>query len=318
MKTQFNLIGTDLKIVELDDKIAPILIKSTPKADSSAIQPNQNVILTFNESIKFGTGNIVISNGKDVHKIAITDNNQIAINGNIVTINPIDDLLSGCHYTVRIDATAIQDVAGNKFVGKTFTFDTADTLAPLLFSTNPTNGSKLVSVGRNVIFTFNEKIQRGDGNIVLSNGTDVLKIPVNDPQVAISGTKLTFNPTHDFVSGNSYTVKLEFNAVKDLAGNAFAGNGDGFKFYTKPEIIVDKTPPTLTLTTPSNNATGVLANADLKLVFNETVRAGAGDIIISDGTNIRKIDIVDKSQITFHDNELIINPKFDLLAGFDY
>ncbi|MEI6746774.1 MAG: Ig-like domain-containing protein, partial [Methylococcaceae bacterium] len=299
------------------DKISPKLIASTPKAGGSAINSHQDITLFFDESVKSGTGSIVISNGKDIHKIAITDA-QVKISNKTITINPIADLLPNSHYTVTVSATAIQDVVGNKFAGKSFTFDTFDTIAPVLKTTNPTNGSKLVSVNRDISFTFNEKIKLGDGNIILSNGSDVLKISVNDPQVSVSGTKLRFNPIHDFVSGSSYTVKLETNAVKDLAGNVFTGNGDGFKFYTKPEVIVDKTAPLLTQTTPNDNVTSVLVNTDLKLVFNETIRAGAGDIVISNGKDIRTISIADKSQVTINGNTVNINPKADLLAGGNY
>ncbi len=299
------------------DKTSPKLIASTPKAGGSAINPHQDITLVFDEPVKSGTGSIVISNGKDIHKIAITDA-QVKISNKTITINPIADLLPNSHYTVSVSATAIQDVVGNKFSGKSFTFDTVDTIAPVLKTTNPTNGSKLVSINRDISFTFNEKIKLGDGNIILSNGTDVLKISVNDPQVSVSGTKLTFNPIHDFVSGSSYTVKLETNAVKDLAGNAFTENGDGFKFYTKAEMIVDKTAPLLMQTTPNDNATSVLVNTDLKLVFNETIRAGAGDIVISNGKDIRTISIADKSQVTINGNTVNINPKADLLAGGNY
>ena len=299
------------------DKTSPKLIASTPKAGGSAINPHQDITLVFDEPVKSGTGSIVISNDKDIHKIAITDA-QVKISNKTITINPIADLLPNSHYTVSVSATAIQDVVGNKFAGKSFTFDTVDTIAPVLKTTNPTNGSKLVSVNRDISFTFNEKIKLGDGNIILSNGTDVLKISVNDPQVSVSGTKLTFNPIQDFVSGSSYTVKLETNAVKDLAGNAFTKNGDGFKFYTKAEMIVDKTAPLLTQTTPNDNATSVLVNTDLKLVFNETIRAGAGDIVISNGKDIRTISIADKSQVTINGNTVNINPKADLLADGNY
>lgn len=174
------------------DKTSPKLITSTPKAGGSAINPHQDITLVFDEPVKSGTGSIVISNGKDIHKIAITDA-QVKISNKTITINPIADLLPNSHYTVTVSATAIQDVVGNKFAGKSFTFDTVDTIAPVLKTTNPTNGSKLVSVNRDISFTFNEKIKLGDGNIILSNGSDVLKISVNDPQVSVSGTKLRFN-----------------------------------------------------------------------------------------------------------------------------
>ena len=63
------------------DKTAPKLVSSTPKTGSVAIDLHQNVVLKFDETVKAGTGNIIISSGKDVHKIAITDKAQVKIIG---------------------------------------------------------------------------------------------------------------------------------------------------------------------------------------------------------------------------------------------
>ncbi len=372
------------------NKIAPKLVSSTPDVSSSAINPHQNLVLTFDESVKAGSGYITISSGKDVHKIAITDK-QVTISGTTVTINPTDDLLFNSHYTVKIDAAAINDLAGNKFGGKIFTFDTADTIAPVLRTTSPANGNKLVAVNRNIDFNFSEKIKLGSGNILLTHGTDVIKIPVNDPQVTISNVKLTLNPTTDFALGGVYTVSLDAGAVKDLAGNAFAGDSAGFTFYTKPAPVThttvpvvtppvtppvvtppvvtplvvtppvvtppvippvvtppvtppvvtppvtppvvtpptptidlplnpnDKTAPTLLSFTPQDNSLNVVKSANIVLNFNEAIKAGIGNIVLSGGNNdVRVIDIKDSTQVTISGKTITINPTADLKSNNFY
>ena len=301
------------------DTIAPALISAIPKAKGSAVKVNQNVTLQFSESIKVGSGGIVISSGKDIRTIAMTDP-QVTISDKTLTINPISDLLSGSRYTLKLANTAITDLTGNKFKGTTFTFDTADILAPVLNKTLPVNDSKLVAVSSNIVLTFNEKITLGTGNIVLSHGGIEQSIPVTDTkQVKLSGTTLTLNPKLNFDFGSAYTVKLDAGAVKDVAGNTFSGNGDGFKFYTKLKVGTDKVAPTLTAFTPNDKATSVAVDANLTLTFSETISAGVGSIIISNGNgDTRAISIADKTQITIVDKVLTINPKALLFAGSDY
>ena len=45
------------------DKTAPKLVSASPQKGGTAISVNQDVVLTFNEAIQLGTGNIIISNG---------------------------------------------------------------------------------------------------------------------------------------------------------------------------------------------------------------------------------------------------------------
>lgn len=303
------------------DKTSPKLVSSTPKVNGTAVKVAQNITLTFNEAIKIGSGKITLSNGSDTRTISITDKSQVKFDGKTVTINPKANLQGNSHYSLTIPATAIKDLAGNKFAGisdnTALGFDTSagtvDTTAPVLRSTSPANDNKFVAMNRNITFNFNEKIQLGDGNIVLSDGENVITIPVNDSQVTLKTSTLTLNPKADLDLGKTYTVKLDAGAIKDLAGNAFAGNGEGFVFYTKS----DKTAPKLMTTSPSDNGTDVLTNANLTLTFDESIKAGKGNIVISNGTDVRTIAITD-SQVTIDGKTLIINPTDDLLAGSNY
>ena len=75
-------------------------------------------MLTFDEAVAAGTGNIVISNGAgDTRTIAISDASQVTISGNSVTINPTADLAAGAAYDVTLASGVITDAAGNAFGG---------------------------------------------------------------------------------------------------------------------------------------------------------------------------------------------------------
>jgi methionine-rich copper-binding protein CopC len=310
-------------MTKMTDKTAPKLALSTPNANSKGIKVDQNFVLKFNELVKAGTGNIIISDGSDTRRIFITDKSQVNIDGNQVIINPKANLKAGSHYTLTLASTAIKDLAGNKFAGISdniaLHFDTSDSTldktAPQLRSTSPANGNKLVATNRNITFSFDEKIQLGEGNIILSDGTNMIKIPVTDSQVSLKTSTLTLNLTKDLDFNKTYTVSLEAGTVKDLAGNAFAGNGNGFTFYTKSSP--DQTPPKLVATLPADNSTNVSTDTNLTLTFDEAIKAGKGNIVISNGTDVRTIPVTD-SQIAINGKTLTINPIDDFLMGSNY
>ena len=70
-------------------------------------------------NIIIGTGNITVKNLTDGTQttIVVTDTTQVSISGSVLTINPTANLLTGKNYAVQIDATAIDDTAGNSFAG---------------------------------------------------------------------------------------------------------------------------------------------------------------------------------------------------------
>ncbi|MES2296971.1 MAG: DUF4214 domain-containing protein, partial [Pseudomonadota bacterium] len=72
--------------------------------------------------------------------------------------------------------------------------------------------------------------------------------------------------------------------------------------------------------TPADNASAVAPGANLALVFNEAVRAGAGDIVLyyGNGTVARTISVGDASQVSISGNTVTINPATDLAGASDY
>ncbi|MHA2938103.1 Ig-like domain-containing protein [Vibrio sp. RC27] len=96
------------------DTESPTLASSVPGDESTDIDVDANILLTFDDDVIEGVGNITISNGDDdIRTIAITDTTQVTISGNTVTIDPTDDLNSSQDYTVTVDQGALLDGSGN-------------------------------------------------------------------------------------------------------------------------------------------------------------------------------------------------------------
>jgi len=75
---------------------------------------------------------------------------------------------------------------------------------------------------------FNEYIQAGSGNIVISNGFDTKTISLapiqgSSKQFAITGKLLTLSLADNLLPNSLYSVKIENTAIEDLSGNKYSG-----------------------------------------------------------------------------------------------
>ncbi|MFZ4526110.1 MAG: Ig-like domain-containing protein [Chlorobium sp.] len=95
----------------------PVLLTATPADNTTGVAVASNIVLTFNEIVQAGTGNLIITDGTDERIIAMTDTTQVTFNRNMVTINPTADLHAGSNYHVTIASDAIKDVTGNAYTG---------------------------------------------------------------------------------------------------------------------------------------------------------------------------------------------------------
>mgnify|MGYP000574258905 CR=1 FL=1 len=233
------------------DTLPPTLFTSNPLANSLNFSINSNLVLTFNEKIKAGIGNITLANSSDSRTISVSDN-QVKISGNTLTINPTMDLNTNSTYKLNIPAGVIKDLAlvSNSNDPLEFTFTTkatGDKQSPFLQSRFVNGSSK-----DNLQLVFQEAIKIGSGNFTLSDGSNSVMIPVTDPQISIANNVLTINPAKDLDAEKIYTLTAPKGIVTDLANNAFLGltTKAPFTFDTR-----DQTPPTLTIADDKNTTT---------------------------------------------------------------
>lgn len=105
----------------LVDGVVPTLTSSLPADNAAAVALDANLVLTFSENVKVGTGNIVIKkvSGQSVSVVETmaVGAAQVTLEGKVVTINPTADLTAGTAYYVEIADTAFTDMAGNAYAG---------------------------------------------------------------------------------------------------------------------------------------------------------------------------------------------------------
>jgi hypothetical protein len=128
--------------------------------------------------------------------------------------------------TVSVSAVAT-DAAGNASTSGSSSF-TLDTEAPTLLSSSPADNATNFAPANNLSFSFSEPVTAGVGNITLINITDntSVSVPVSDAQVSFNGNTVTFNPSSDLLTNKNYAVQFDNTAIRDAAGNAYAGISD--------------------------------------------------------------------------------------------
>ncbi len=226
----------------------PVVTGLTPSTSSTEVAVSSDLMVTFDEVIVAGTGNIIIKNLTDSTQIAIpVGDAQVTVEGVFLTISPAQPLVAGKAYAIQIEATAIDDTTGDSFAGidddVTWNFNTVvpDFAAPEIETLRPENGAMNIPLASNLVVTFNETVVIGTGDIVLKNLTDGTEnaIPVGDSQISISGAVLTINPTNDLELGKNYALQISPTAILDRASNSFAGidNDTTWSFATRIPVI---------------------------------------------------------------------------------
>ncbi|MBI1407812.1 MAG: hypothetical protein GC145_16990 [Caulobacter sp.] len=114
----------------------PELASSTPSDDGTGVSTTADIVLTFDESVSVGTGNIYIIRTSDstiVETIDVTSG-QVTGSGTTWTVNPSITLAGNTAYAVQIDAGTFTDTDGSIFFGigdnTTLNFTTGDVNAP--------------------------------------------------------------------------------------------------------------------------------------------------------------------------------------------
>lgn len=188
---------------------------------------------------------------------------------------------------------------------------------PQLWVYAPTRSAARVGLSSNLYLNFTGAVATGAGDIVLTgdNG-DTRTIAVTDAtQVNITGSTVRINPTADLNPGVTYRVRYAVGVFKDATGVAAAAVDGALSFTSAP----DTTAPVLQSTTPADNAAGVALGANLKLTFNEPIRAGTGTITLTNGSNdTRVFNVVDTSQVNISGATVTLDPALDLAAGSPY
>lgn len=177
--------------------------------------------------------------------------------------------------------------------------------------------------------------QAGNQLKVFLSGSLIAILPIQDDT---DGTKIIFS--------NGSTEGTFTNGVMKIGGASSSAGSDGVGSFEPKEVIKaaptptptpspepspspspapsptpDTTPPSLTSSTPTDNAASVAVGENIVLNFSETVTAVTGKNITikktSDDSTVTTIDAAD-AQVSVSGSAVTINPTSDLAANTEY
>jgi len=201
----------------------------------------------------------------------------------------------------------------------------ADTTPPTAISFSPADNATGVGVLDNLVINFSEAIQKGTGNLVikkLSDNSVVETIAVTAANVTVSGSQLTIDPTANLAEGTDYYVEIANGAIKDIAGNNYAGITGNSTWNFTTVAPADTTPPTAISFSPADNATGVGVLDNLVINFSEAIKIGAGIIVIkklSDNSVVESLGVTAANgTVSATGSQVTINPSTGLFPSTGY
>ncbi|WPE18422.1 Ig-like domain-containing protein [Candidatus Thioglobus autotrophicus] len=176
------------------------------------------------------------------------------------------------------------------------------------------NGASNLYVGRvDEVAVWNEALTK-DEIVALYNSGSPLLASSDSGDYASSGNLVGY-----------YTMNSNDGSgtsVTDDSGNSETATITGGSIWSTDVVaITDTTAPTLSSSTPADNATSVAANANIVLNFSEAVDVESGNITIkktSDNSTVATIAVGDAQVTGTGTTAITINPTNDLSGGTEY
>jgi len=189
----------------------------------------------------------------------------------------------------------------------------ADTVMPTVSSTSPANAAADVARNSTITVIFDEDM--------LATTIDASSFTLTSPRSGNIPGIVTFDsinnvarftPDSDLASLTTYTATLS-TAITDLSGNALATN-----YIWSFTTIVDTTVPTVSDTSPGNDATAVVRNSTISAVFDKGMLATTIDASSFTLTSLRSGNI--PGIVTFDNinNVARFTPNSDLASLTTY
>ena len=269
-----------------DNSLRPTVSSTDPIIEATSIAINTKISATFNVALDPSTVTVEsFTLFQGTTKIPGT----IECVGLTVVFTPSVNLDQNTIYKATI--TSLVKNKSGKAMAENYSWSFTsgliqDKTAPTVVLTNPLSDATEAALKGVIVITFSEAMNLAT--------IDSLTIVVKQLFTTVSGTvtyadsKATFTPKTDLLPSKPYTVTVKTRA-KDMAGNALISKYTfGFTSAAIP-VIPDLVMPTVVLTTPVNDATGVALDPKVVITFSEPMNQNTitgSTFTIQEGLNV--------------------------------
>ncbi|UCG68634.1 MAG: tandem-95 repeat protein, partial [Thermoplasmata archaeon] len=235
------------------DSISPSITATSPLNASVDIGLTQNVVVTFSEAID--TSSLSYNCFPDPGGWSVSWSS-----GDSVATFSHTAFLDSTSYTFQI-ANA-RDGAGNQLVGgavpNPWTFTTIDATSPTIIGTSPQDSSNNIALTADIVVTFDEEMNTATVAFLCAPDPGSWSASWNAQNTVVTYSHNAFDEL------NLYTFQIV--AGEDIAGNGLIAGAvqNPWSFTTE-----DITSPTITATTPADNAPNIGLDQEVIITFSE-------------------------------------------------
>lgn len=330
--------GINLQPANASGANGPLVQTLSPAHNATGVSVTPNLIITFDEPIIYVAGKnwgiYKKVGGAEVNSGTIASS---SVSGSTLSIAPTwsgaNALEYSTEYYVSFSNGAVTNSTPQPWVityltPNSWAFTTQgppDTAAPTLSTSSPAGGATNVAVDSNLTLTFNEYVNGASMKFVSiykssDNSLVETVVTANEPLFSTDHLTFTFNPTANLLVSTDYYVLIDAEAFQDTSYNKYAGIASTTALNFTTAAAPDTSAPTMTHV-PTDNATGVITNANLVLTFSEPVTAVATKNIVikktSDSSVIETI-AADSAAVATASNVVTINPSVTFANSTEY
>lgn len=314
-----------------------------PADNATSVPVSSALVIEFDKSVQARAGKYIeirkISNNTTFERFN-ANSSKVVVSNNKVQITPSSNLEANTAYYVLIDAGAFTqpDPNGDQWYhgiagASVWNFSTDpgnETTPPAATALTPAASGTINSLSSLLQITFNEPVFPSSGAIEIresATGALFRTIPITSERVTGGGTyQITIDPNKAvineavkaFVNNTKYYVTIGNRAIRDAAGNYYAGISSQASWSFK--VAQDTVRPTLSLLNPLDNANSVGLSQAFTATFSEAVKKGeTGSITFNPVGNNALQSIPANFDVDGNNNNvLVITPTQALGANTAY
>ena len=228
----------------------PVITAKSPEDGAVGVSVGTSIVATFDQPLILGTGDIVIKDmedGSTTQMISVSDDSQVSVTDNVLTINPASLLAAATDYAVLIPSTAVRNFSEVDFAGiandTEWNFSTADLVSQLGIldltangGINPATGEPWKAADRyHLAYVTTAETTATSTDIADYNA--FVQGDANSQNVTVNEGTINLGTVNWFALGSTSTVDAIDNAVitgsvwdiyNTLNEGATSGTDDGF------------------------------------------------------------------------------------------
>ena len=284
---------------------APAVTTTTPANTANTIAIDTNIVVNFSENVNVNASSFTI-NCSGAQPFGFSGSGTSSI-----TLDPTSNLPAGTSCTVTVVANQVadsdaNDPPNNMVANYVFSFTTD--AGPTVTTTSPTNGATNVAANTNIVINFSENVNIQDATAFTVQCPVATPITFTVTPAAPGGTNsFTLDPTSDLPFGTLCTVTVVASKVSDVDAGDPPDNMSVDHVFT---FTVDS-PPSVTTTVPTNNATNIAQSSTITINFSENVNVAAGGVTINCGSGVAFTPTLPQNNTS----SLVLTPTGGLPAG---